>query len=301
MGEVAEASAVRLSWEHSLDLAAFMAMIFSRRFWKWYVLVAIFSLVVCAFLIWRYIENMFPYGRSHCCSKVLGGVLCSYARDHNGFFPAGGRTPEASLSFLYTNGLQAEILRGKTVPLKVTQAALDKDGVLDPESTGWHYVEGLTEMDDPRIAIAWDKVGLGHNGQRMNGGHEVVLTDGSTMLVSRAAWPGFLAEQERLLAARSERARKGLPALVGIIKMPDGTLLDSWNGKYQLAKTYRSGEGSTSGNSFDLRWPRIYEEDGPMTFVLTLPSRQLRSKPVTVEVRNGEAAPDHVTFEMESY
>jgi hypothetical protein len=127
-----------------------------------------------------------------------------YAREHNGFFPAGGPTPEASLSFLYTNGLSAMVLRGKTVPLKVTQAALVKDGVLGPESCGWHYVEGLKDMDDPNIAIVWDKVGLNHNGRRFKGGgHEVIRLDGSTHYVSGPVRPKFLEDQKQLLATRA--------------------------------------------------------------------------------------------------
>jgi hypothetical protein len=37
--------------------------------------------------------------------------------------------------------------------LEVVQQALAKDGKLGPQSCGWHYVEGLTEADNPEIAI----------------------------------------------------------------------------------------------------------------------------------------------------
>jgi len=53
------------------------------------------------------------------------------------------------------------LVTGKTVPIEVAQAALARYGKLGPDSCGWHYVEGLTEADDPEIAILWDKVGLG--------------------------------------------------------------------------------------------------------------------------------------------
>jgi hypothetical protein len=138
----------------------------------------------------------FPYDWSHCCSKILGFALLSYAENHAGRFPVGGDTPEASLSLLYSNYLDANTLRGKTVPLKVVQQALAKNGKLGPESCGWHYVEGLTEADDLKIAIVWDKVGLGHNGQRVNGGgHSVIFLDGLDGFVSGKEWPAFLEEQ----------------------------------------------------------------------------------------------------------
>jgi hypothetical protein len=76
----------------------------------------------------------------------------------------GGGTPEGSLSLLFSNYVDAYTLRGKTVPLNVTEEGLET-GKLGPDSCGWHYVEGLTDTDDPQIAILWDKVGLGHNGE----------------------------------------------------------------------------------------------------------------------------------------
>jgi len=108
----------------------------------------------------------------------------------NGKFPAGGGTPEASLSLLFSNYVDAYTLRGKTVPSNVTQAALRETGRLGPDSCGWHYVEGLTDSDDAQIAILWDKVGLGHNGERIKGGgHEVCYLDGSHRFIRASKWP----------------------------------------------------------------------------------------------------------------
>ncbi len=146
---------------------------------------------------WKY---SYPYGWSHCCAKGVGLALREYAMDHGGFYPAGGGSPEASLSLLYSNYLDAYTLRGKTVPLEVVQQALAEDGKLGPQSCGWHYVEGLTDADNPQIAIVWDKVGLGHNGQRLKGGgHEVVFLDGTTTTISARQWPDFTERQKQLI------------------------------------------------------------------------------------------------------
>ena len=137
-----------------------------------------------------YIKWHYPYGPSHCCIGGLCTALRCYALDHNGKFPAGGGTPEASLSLLFGNYVDAYTLRGKTVPPNVTQAALRETGKLGPDSCGWHYVEGLTDSDDAQIAILWDKVGLGHNGERIKGGgHEVCYLDGSHRFIRASKWP----------------------------------------------------------------------------------------------------------------
>ena len=221
-------------------------------------------------------------------------VLELYAHDHNGRFPAGQATPEASLSLLAKGdyGINAEILRGKTVPLKATEGALAKDGFLGPETCGWHYVEGLTEADDPHIAILWDKVGLDHFGGRLKGGgHEVVLLDGFMRYVSASSWPEFLEQQRQLLAKRTDAEKNATPALTARIKMPDGTLLDHYDGEYKL--------DGYSGKSPDLLWYRIFPENGPKNYDLCLPELKLHSKPVTVEIKDGRAIPGSIIFEME--
>ena len=136
-------------------------------------------LVVPALGLYFYYHRIFPYGSSHCCDLILFGALQEYAGNHDGVFPVGGPTPEASLSMLYSNVeyVQPDILRGRTVPEAVVRQALKRDGRLGPDSCGWHYVERLRLDDDPGLAIFWDKVGLGHNGQRLSrGGHTVLLS-----------------------------------------------------------------------------------------------------------------------------
>jgi hypothetical protein len=148
---------------------------------------------------WRY-----PYGWSHCCDKQIVIALIHYANTHDGRFPAGEATPEASLSLLYSEDVDARLLRGKTIFGDETRKLLEAGKRLTPETCDWHYVEGLTTKDRGDIAIFWDKVGLGHNGEQIGGGHSVGFVNGSTALISGADWPAFLEEQRAMLNARNQ-------------------------------------------------------------------------------------------------
>jgi hypothetical protein len=148
---------------------------------------------------WKY-----PYGFSHSCDKILFFALQRYAEEHAGAFPAGEETPEASLSLLYPD-VGAEILRGKTVPREIVEPLLKSGARLGPDTCGWHYVEGLRLDDDSHLALAWDKVGLGHNGQRLeNGGHYVIFIH-EIDFIPGDRWEEFLEQQRDLLVRRSSR------------------------------------------------------------------------------------------------
>ena len=123
------------------------------------------TLLIAALALYVYYRRTFPYGASHCCDLILFQALEEYAGNHEGAFPIGGPTPEASFSLLYSNvdWVSPDLLRGRTVPEAVVRVALKRDGTLGPDSCGWHYVEGLRLDDDPGLAIFWDKIGLGHN------------------------------------------------------------------------------------------------------------------------------------------
>lgn len=107
---------------------------------------------------WAYYRWAFPNDYSHSCDRILQMALREYAEEHVGFFPSGQATPEASLSLLYPKCANEYVLSGKTVPVERAQKILVQGRLLDPESCGWHYVEGLTLNDDRRLAIFWDKV-----------------------------------------------------------------------------------------------------------------------------------------------
>jgi hypothetical protein len=104
----------------------------------------IISAVVIAgvFAIQAWYHSKFPYGSSHCCILALSSALEIYAQDHGGRFPSGGDCPEASLSLLYSNYLDAYTLRGKTVPLQTVE-----DALIPRKSLGRNRVDGTTSKD----------------------------------------------------------------------------------------------------------------------------------------------------------
>jgi hypothetical protein len=187
-----------------------------RPLWLKIVLGAACVYLVIALLGWAWWSYRYPFGWSHSCSKILGSSLRLYAGDHDGWLPHGQATPEASLSLLVKEDPSSQaLLRGKHLQQSVVDAALQRDGVLGPESCGWHYIEGLHEDDDPQIASVWDKVtGLWHNGDRRDYiMHEVLLLNGSMQFISRQKWPEFVAEQKKLLKETMASRSQGDPPL----------------------------------------------------------------------------------------
>jgi hypothetical protein len=144
----------------------------------------------------------YPYGYTHCCDKILCFSLQDYAEQHDGWFPKGEATPQASLSLLYRlNQALVNTLCGKTVPESVVRPILESGNLLSPETCGWSYVEGLRKDDDSRLAIFWDRVGLGHFGERLSdGGHWVGFVNGFIEYVPGDQWEQFQAEQARMRA-----------------------------------------------------------------------------------------------------
>jgi hypothetical protein len=266
----------------------------------------------------------YPYGMSHCCILIMGGALKEYANDHNGQFPTGKATPEASLSLLNnSNYANADLLRGKTVPEKTVARILNSGGLLGPDTCGWHYVEGLRADDDARIAILWDKVGLGHDGERLKyGGHEVMFVDGQRRFVSGKDWEGFLKGQQDLLAARTAYPNRGRGILTAEFSLPGG--YSQWQSSHdgaftlysKVLKDYKkqgyvystqtpldSTNGYTvfrSGGALlpsALTWYRgDVPTNGVVEYTLTFPG--FRSWPVVVEFTGGVPDAAQVLFDM---
>jgi hypothetical protein len=167
---------------------------------KWLMVAGVFLLPVVGLVIyqvWQF-HRRYPYGLEHCCAKQVGLALQNYADLNGGKFPTGGATPEASLSLLYPDLIDAGTLRGKAYPEAPARQLLESGQPLTPETCGWHYVDGLVMQRSvcTRIAIAWDKIGLDHNsGLLPHGGHSVIFMDGSEHVVCEADWLRFIAEQ----------------------------------------------------------------------------------------------------------
>ncbi len=116
------------------------------------ILAIIVSASVLSIYLWY--RHDYPYGQSHCCSLAVQDALMEYAESHDGRFPHGESSPEASLSLLYKEGLSANTLRGMIVPEKTTRSILESGHLLTPETCGWHYVEGLGEGAMTRCGFA---------------------------------------------------------------------------------------------------------------------------------------------------
>ena len=175
-------------WQYSL-----------RSLFRLTLVVALLCSACVSFREW-YVKWRFPFGWSHCCDIGLMFALRDYANGHGGAYPAGECCPEASLSLLYPKYLDEDILRGKTIPLDMVEKRLKNGQKLTASSCGWHYVEGLTKTDDPRLGLIWDKVGLGHNGERLSeGGHNVIFVNCISRYIKGKHWDEFEQLQEILL------------------------------------------------------------------------------------------------------
>ena len=159
--------------------------------------------------LYEALRPRYPYGWSHCCDSAVYLALLKYADAHDGWFPRGEATAEASLSLLHREQLlDAATLRGKSIPESVVSTILEKGELLTPETCGWHYVEGLRKDDDHRLALFWDKEGLGHNGELLAHGGRFVCRIRGIELVAKADWQAFLEEQEQLRSAVRDRRRE---------------------------------------------------------------------------------------------
>jgi hypothetical protein len=139
------------------------------KFWSFGVLAG--TVVILMLGGWIYYRLEYPRGYStYHYNFILEMALRRYAEEHEGSYPTGKATPEASLSLLYPKYANADVLSGKSVSVQRVQAILDEGKLLDPDSCGWHYVEGLTLNDDRRLALFWDKVGLGDDRQQLQNG-----------------------------------------------------------------------------------------------------------------------------------
>ena len=118
--------------------------------------------------------------------------------------------------------------------------------------------------------------------------------------VPGSQWASFIANQEKLLASRDEFAKKGLPRLTAKIKLPDGKILEQLDGPYELESKTTNSSGKESGSGPQLQWYQIPWEDD-VTLILNLRNQKLRSKPITLPIKNYIPSSREFLFEMENY
>jgi hypothetical protein len=165
------------------------------------IAVAIVLLVIGSlfFAVYGLYRHHYPFGMYHRCDKQLWSALRQYAETHGGWFPSGGATPEASLSLLGQE--YAYLLPCRSVPREVVEQMLARGQLLDPETCGWNYVEGLRIDSNSKLALFWDKEGLDEMGGRLSeGGHFVSFIGSAYEYVPESQWESFLVEQRKLLA-----------------------------------------------------------------------------------------------------
>ena len=265
--------------------------------------VIVIAVVTLAGYSWHH--RMYPYGGSHCCIIAMNFALMEYAETHEGRFPQGESSPEASLSLLYKDHLtDANTLRGMTVSEKTTRRVLESGQLLTASSCGWHYVEGLTKSDNSQLALLWCKEPLDHDGRHdQSGARQVIRVDGSTDSVSAAKWSKFLEIQNQLIQNRSASEKTGEPLVRAIIELPDHSRIEKFEGDYRISEeshsTGSSGTGSESGSllrTSDLTWHRAPVQDGSVKRTLTL--SKMVSDPVTITFSKGIPDTREAVFKM---
>lgn len=177
------------------------------------VAIVIVILIVLAGSVYGLYRYYYPLGMEHRCDKILWAALREHAEKHGGAFPSGEATPEASISLVHSldpYGYEyARQLHRRDVPESVVRQMLKRGQLLGPDTCGWNYVEGLRLDSNPRLALFWDKEGLGHNGERLSeGGHIVTFVGAGSEYITAARWDSFLDEQRKLLAEEKAKRQK---------------------------------------------------------------------------------------------
>ena len=163
--------------------------------------IAVVMLVVGSYFVvgYGFHRYHYPFGMYHRCDKQLRFALAEYAAAHGGKFPSGEATPEGSLSLLGKEYGYLLVRRG--ISTEVVEQMLDRGELLDSETCGWNYTEGLCLDSNPKLALFWDKEGLDEEGRRLGeGGHFVSFVGWAYEYVPASRWDSFLEEQRRLLA-----------------------------------------------------------------------------------------------------
>jgi len=75
---------------------------------------------------------------------------------------------------------------------------------LPHEATSWHLVSGLTTNSNPRLALLWEKSDRIYASSRRwpEGGHAVLLVDGTITNVPKVVWGQFISEQQQLRSVK---------------------------------------------------------------------------------------------------
>jgi len=148
--------------------------------------------------------NKSLWQHAHCMPQVASSFRM-YASDHGGVFPVHTNGYGDALLLMTPERAWFYYLTGPGYDTSAFEEALDSGGDVDERRCGRVYVQGLSETNDARIAILFDKIAAPpdhcHFPQRLWRGfvREVCFVDGSWRTVPVEYWPAFAQEQVALL------------------------------------------------------------------------------------------------------
>lgn len=153
---------------------------------------------------WLWYVN--TYVHRHCI-KQAGIDFHLYAKDHNGQLPfSTNGFGNALLLLVDTNYLPgAAWICGPDDDGHIFTEALKNNSVVPEEQCSRVYIQGLSDTNDPRICILFDRNSCrGGDHFRSPWGHrvrEVCMLDGSMRVIPDEKWPEFSRQQVELLVA----------------------------------------------------------------------------------------------------
>jgi hypothetical protein len=144
------------------------------------------------------------WGHAHCI-KMSGIDLVIYAKEHGGLFPHHTNGYGDALLLLTNSWLPS--LTGPGYDAGVFERALRTGRDVPESECGRVYVQGLSETNDPDIALLFDKLPTpGDHRQLLSriGAplvREVWTIGGGMQIVRESEWPGYARKQIALLVA----------------------------------------------------------------------------------------------------
>lgn len=169
-------------------------------------------ILVPAFLVAAYVSmsvfNVF-HAHEHCI-KQAGVAFRTYALDNYGNYPYDTNGFGNALLLLVkggylgdTNGEYIGPITGPGDDGSLFRQALKTGTRIPEQQCSRIYIQGLSETNNPEIAILWDKKSSpgGDHFRRPWGPllREVCLLDGSMQIISEKSWAGFVSNQVELL------------------------------------------------------------------------------------------------------
>jgi hypothetical protein len=170
------------------------------------------ALLIPVFFVAAYIGiglfNVF-HAHEHCI-KQAGAAFRTYALDNHGNFPHDTNGFGNALLLLakggYLGGKNGQYIGPITGPGDdgtLLREALKTGAPIPEQKCSRIYIQGLSETNNPQIAILWDKKSSpgGDHFRRPWGTllREVCLLDGSMQVIPEKSWAGFVSNQVELL------------------------------------------------------------------------------------------------------